>query len=94
METYGRGIWDFEVENITTSNRDAKELDFRCYPNPSSNFLTIDGIESGRVNILNLQGQKLSSHAMKGITTLDISSLSSGTYFIHYQGITKQFIKL
>jgi len=43
--TYGRGIWDFKVENIVTSvevNKFAKLTKVELYPNPANEYINID----------------------------------------------------
>ncbi|HRP01344.1 MAG TPA: T9SS type A sorting domain-containing protein [Candidatus Kapabacteria bacterium] len=43
--TYGRGIWDFKIENLVTSVGDkptVKHNTVRLYPNPAQDFVNID----------------------------------------------------
>jgi PKD repeat protein len=51
------------------------------YPNPSNGVVTISGIRPDKIAILNMQGQLMTTY-INGSTTLDISSLSPGVYFL------------
>lgn len=58
-----------------------QELAWTVYPNPTSENITISGIDSGieHVEIINLQGEKvLNARDMK----VDVSSLKPGTYLV------------
>ena len=70
----------------------------KFYPNPATSNITI--ITSGKANIsiLNIEGQvKKNITTNTNKTNIDISSLSSGIYFIKVQSengiVTKKFIK-
>lgn len=61
--TYGRGIWDFKVENIETSiedNFDNKTIAVELYPNPANEYINIDFSKiEGNINsarILDIEG--------------------------------------
>lgn len=56
----------------------------QLYPNPTANVLTISAaVDLNSVEIYSVLGERVSGSAIKGnVTTLDISSLASGTYFV------------
>lgn len=53
-------------------------------PNPASNTVTVSGIESGSViTLIDISGHIVrTQHTESSSTTIDLSSLSSGTYFL------------
>lgn len=77
------GLISSVAENVT-------EINFSVYPNPASSQLTLLSMLNGQwsvVNIYNTTGQLvLHSTFDIGYSTLDISSLSSGIYYLHLQG--------
>ena len=75
------------------------DLTINIYPNPSNGAVTIELNEAPqqpyRLEIINLLGQVLYSDLIiDEITNLDLSSLSSGTYFIQINGIKTQELVL
>ena len=60
------------------------------YPIPSQGFLTVE-TEPADYQITNLSGQTVMTGRVES-KRVDISRLSSGTYFIIINGITKKFI--
>ncbi len=87
--SYGTGL---AVEGFNVSN-------FNLYPNPTKNNLTIESLnEIQNISIFNLLGQEVQKASVTATqTTLDVSSLENGVYFvtISSNGITssKKFIK-
>ena len=65
----------------------------KIFPNPASNFITIDGIEEGEiVQVFNVNGQLVKTFYQNVSTQqTDVSDLPSGTYFVK---IGKQVKKL
>lgn len=67
------------------SGEEAFTAEYTLWPNPATEKLTV---ESSRPNdamtleILDINGQRLSSHQTGGTTTLDVAQLSAGVYFI------------
>jgi len=67
--------------------KDNKIVRFNIYPNPANNELRITNYElrDGVIEIYDVYGRKISSHhliASSSHHTINISSLSSGIYFI------------
>ena len=55
----------------------------RFFPNPGRDQLNLDLPAKANVSILNLQGARLRSYSLqKGVNTLTLSDLSSGTYLL------------
>ena len=71
--------------------------DFKIYPNPADNTVTVERqeVETADVRILNIAGKICMSHTFEyGQTTLtlDISKLSTGTYIIEIGNISDLLI--
>jgi polyhydroxybutyrate depolymerase len=63
------------------------------YPNPSADFLTIDGVEDlSTATITALNGKKVNCSIEN--QQIDIRSLDKGVYFLSLDGIVTHFIKL
>jgi hypothetical protein len=66
----------------------ATENQFSVYPNPVSNTLTIvftGTAEKTKITLLNLVGQVVYSENITGNTTIDVSGLTGGIYFIRFE---------
>lgn len=67
------------------------------YPNPATSFVTIDGIEGQtKVSVVDINGrivltQTLTSSATQSLT-LDVSTLSAGTYFVSVGNAVRKLI--
>jgi hypothetical protein len=69
-----------------------KEDIFGVYPVPATDILNIKGLNApAKVKIMNVTGNTVNTQWVK--TTLDVSSLSSGIYFIAVDNRTVKFIK-
>ncbi|MEN9699400.1 MAG: hypothetical protein RLZZ301_598 [Bacteroidota bacterium] len=67
--------------------------DFQIYPNPVQNFLTIKGTDANQAfAIYNHIGQEILSGQQA--STIDVSALAKGVYFIHINQHVTSFIKL
>lgn len=97
----GNGVVEFSDYQIKTGlNNDisVNSNDFKVYPNPAKNQITIEGLESGTIGIYNSAGAVLKNSEIHGIiTNVDISHLPDGIYFIRAvtsnDAVTKIFIK-
>ncbi|MBK8925854.1 MAG: T9SS type A sorting domain-containing protein [Crocinitomicaceae bacterium] len=74
-----RDFWEFDELLELDSEQ---ELHVKVYPNPASEYCIVDGMKSGDYAIINSSGCKLISGKIDGVTTVDISNLSAGIYFI------------
>ena len=85
--------------NLNTSNYDLDASVF-IYPNPANNLLNFDlksDILISGISIVDIAGKQLIKLNNSVSNSIDISSLSSGVYFITFQSekksVTKKFIK-
>jgi Secretion system C-terminal sorting domain/Right handed beta helix region len=64
---------------------------FKIYPNPTSNFITIDSeFPINKIEVFNINGQKVSENAKNKI---DLSELNSGIYLIKFEIDGKNYFK-
>lgn len=78
----------FNVQNpygVKTYVHSQQEINI--FPNPTSTSITIVTPTKGSLSVLNMSGQQLLQQAIsEPITTIDISSLPSGVYFVRVTG--------
>ena len=80
--------------NTSVSNFEKTDNNLNIYPDPASDNITIEGTQNAVVEILNLQGQLIKSFVTNDIhTTLNISALEKGMYFIEVKTDSKLLIK-
>lgn len=91
--TYGRGIWDFQIKDVVSTNNISKtQFAFKAFPNPSNGIINLEwnDLESSNVNaqLYDVSGKLIlrksfdSNPNALNTHTLDLSKLSSGNYFI------------
>ena len=93
--TYGRGIWDLDIESMISAvtATDTSSIKFRVYPNPSSDYITIEGITPhGHIRIMSKSGvvihqEHLDQHSQ---LKLDISNYANGLYYLIFDDGNKQ----
>lgn len=103
----GSATWqDFGFDYlITTGLKTASTaIDIIIYPNPSTNIITLTNlplIEKATITMYDVFGHQLTStfhYANNSVTTLDISNLNQGIYYIQLattkQTIIKKFTKI
>ena len=101
--TYGRGIWDFRIDDLTTSvaqyNSDNSLL-MTIAPNPARNFLniTLPQDETFDVEIFNMNGQVvLKPGKINLVKNINVQALLPGNYIIKAsskkRNISKIFVK-
>lgn len=68
---------------------------FQCYPNPVQNTLTIETSKPGDFEIVNSMGQVILRKNIENQTSIDISTFSSGLYWIKEKNAMggKSFVK-
>ena len=76
----------FRIFDANTSNtQELANQKFEVYPNPSQSTLYLDGVSQGEeVIILNSVGNIVRRLIIDGDTSLSISDLSSGVYYVKY----------
>ena len=69
--------------------------DINIFPNPASDFITIEAKDLQQVTLMNLKGKTLNSQAAKGNSIrLDVSGLNTGVYIISAKTrSTSSFVK-
>lgn len=81
---------DVKFDNNPTSVGDvsSQEVKLSAYPNPTSDFLTVDydakGVENSILSVYNVLGEEVLSRtlgASKGKERIDVSLMNSGVYF-------------
>lgn len=101
--TYGRGIWDFEVEEIITSLKEEfiTKIGFQISPNPFTDKILINSSYEDLTNvaITDQQGRlvkKFTNQKLKNLT-LDLSDLNNGIYFVttimNNRSVTEKIVK-
>lgn len=101
--TYGRGIWDFQLEADTPASEPLlAQSQFRIYPNPSSGRIQIsmEGIsEEFQIRIFDAQGKMLRRSYYPTpleVLELNLNSFPNGVYFLNFsngkQRLTKKVI--
>ncbi|AEV32173.1 hypothetical protein Oweho_1168 [Owenweeksia hongkongensis DSM 17368] len=86
---YNRVLTPAEINVLYTHSIDIKEfstIDFKIYPNPASNHLSVDGDLEGihQYQVLDMGGKKVFSGLVSGdeVLEVDISSLPKGGYLL------------
>ena len=92
-------FWQYNPTINTSGLSENTDVQWSIYPNPSVDYVNIelpDEFPSGQVGeVRNLTGQILQHVDMyPGINRIDVSYLTSGTYFFSFQGQEKQLSKM
>lgn len=83
--------------NLATGIEDELNSNYKIYPNPSSDLINIEGIninESNKLSLYDIHGKLILEKYITDNTTIDISSLESGIYFIKLKDTYSKVIKL
>jgi len=100
--TYGRGVWDFTVEEIKTQTAETSlnENHLNIYPNPTSEYFKISGADAFKflqVEIRDINGKLVLKTTSIPNEPINISSLNAGAYLVSigksYPFVTKKLIK-
>ena len=88
----------FVMSELSTSSDDLFEKTITLYPNPAHATITIGATEKElKYSIIDINGRLIKTSMIVGKSTIDISDLSSGLYFINLQdgnhNITKKLMK-
>lgn len=88
----------FVMSEFSTSSIDIPEVSITLFPNPANDVVTIKGYENEFCySIFNINGKLVQKAKQVGISTLNISDLRPGLYFITLQNdnqnVTKKLIK-
>ncbi|MBD77749.1 MAG: hypothetical protein CL840_02255 [Crocinitomicaceae bacterium] len=96
--TFGRGMWESELNTVSNPNVSVKELTsgngIEVYPNPANDKISVrlESFEAGQqVDIYNYLGEKVKSVTItSNETEVSISGLSSGIYYVGQLGYSFQ----
>ena len=90
--TFGRGIWDFEINRISTNvERSKAPLEVRIYPNPAIGNINFELPQTARTDdsfdlyIFSMDGQLLLQKTgipVESRNTIGIEELAAGTYLL------------
>ncbi len=90
---YGDKDCDEVYEQLHLSLSEATTNSFSLYPNPTDGQLSITAASGGEYRITNLMGQTLLQGRLNsGSTSIDVSGLGKGMYFMTIEGRSKKFI--
>lgn len=82
----GYKIDNFRFLNASSGVDMLQKQMLSVYPNPATDFISIDIPEHGRLGIYNLQGEELSAFDVSlGQFTINIQTYESGLYFVRLQ---------
>jgi len=97
--TYSRSMysypinWLFEDTQPPVGVTEDVQIDFEVYPNPFSNLIEIKHPEPNLIEIFNVHGQIVYSTNTLESKQVNLSHLSTGTYFIKIGQKTKKIVK-
>ena len=102
--TGGSQVFSLIANSATGLNLNTRNYDFDnsvfIYPNPANNILNYNiknNIEISAININDISGKEVYHNTSPSMTSIDISNLASGVYFITFKSdtnlVTKKFIK-
>lgn len=81
--TYGRGAWDFQVEELVSTEAPLAFTDrLRIFPNPASGSTTVEGMASG-YRLYDVTGREVTRVKASGARTqVPLNGLKAGMYFV------------
>ena len=78
--TFGRGVWESPLNTLSTSFSNNEEINFKIYPNPAQDKITIITSQQNiSVAIFTITGKKIIATTTKTINT---SNFAKGCYII------------
>ena len=82
--TWGRGIWDFRLSDVTGIEDESVELDKNSiYPNPSDGQMTVNAADYSMAKIFDLNGKEVAQTALiPGNNNLNLTFLEKGMYVL------------
>ncbi len=85
----GNGCTDEICKTVTVIGVGIKETNatsFEIFPNPSNGVFTVNYNGQATVTITNVIGKTISRSALSNTSTIDLTEMPSGTYFVTVQG--------
>lgn len=87
----------YQDEKFTVSQNNANNINdnIKIYPNPTSQYISIDGIidENVKISIVNIEGITVLSIENKYYQSIDLSALEKGIYFVKIAMISGNYTK-
>lgn len=83
--TWGRGIWDFKMADVTGINEEVttNTIGNSVYPIPSTGVVNIQRNTFSKAKLFNIQGQEVMEMALQpGVNEMNLSFLKTGTYLL------------
>lgn len=82
--TWGRGIWDFAMADVTGIEEDQQEeVRLGVYPNPSEGLVSVTVETGAKAKIFDAYGREVMKLGLvPGTNNLNLSFLEAGTYFM------------
>lgn len=91
-ENYGYPILEFMAKDFANT----EELTINnmvIYPNPAHEYIKIESEKKSEIKVYSVNGQiVLKRNINEGVSTIDISNLNSGMYFIDVDGNISKFV--
>jgi hypothetical protein len=91
-------LTNLEVQEISTGiGTDLAEASVKVYPNPASEYVTIEGAENATIQLISFLGQQvMETEASRTAARLNVSTLDPGIYFVRINGqgnsLTKKIV--
>jgi len=96
---------EVSYKEVTAVAENNNHFDLNCFPNPSSDFITLtikpskgfEPSESSEVQIFNALGEQVMLESINPVTDglrINIESLPKGIYFVKAGGETTKFVKM
>ena len=74
----------FDVRNALGLSESS--FDFQVFPNPTAEYLTLSTDQVGQFNLVDTDGSVVVSETVSGATTIDLSAVSKGIYYVTFEG--------
>jgi hypothetical protein len=93
--TIGTCVIGSDCGNVTVTGINENTTNtINIYPNPTSSILNIEVNEQTQITIVNVLGEVVKTQTIKGLSTIDVTELNTGVYFIQSNtGMKAKFIK-
>ena len=83
--------------NVLTGINDIKNTNIKIYPNPTNNFINIEGLtknENNTIQIFDVQGKLVITKIITEKGTIDLSELNKGVYVIKIGELAQRIVKM
>lgn len=82
----------YEYSDVVEVKHEVRNKIFRVFPNPATNYVVVDGIETGEmVQVFNVYGQLVKEfQSTSNRQQISINDLSNGTYYVRMENQVKK----